>query len=219
MGKEIRKLSKAVYNSSLSPNKIDQLEKLNLRGEWTVNEERTRSISINNRIQNLPQRKFNFEGKQILNLPRLPYGKHSNYSESDFIQKHFIDMDSPLGDMKDLKIFNKQYQLQAKLSRKTKKTNRHSTEFTNNLKQYLIYPSFAGNLCCSKEHEIIDSYETEKNKYKTQINSHDFDEILENPNRNSMKKSKQRYHIDSVKDIEKILSACDRRSFLNQSIG
>lgn len=204
MGPTISKFSRAVYNRSFSPSQIDVLEKMNLRGEYTVSDEkcptpRQQSISLKRK-----GRKFGFEGMQIMNLPRLPFGHHENYKDCEFRKKHFIDMGSS-PDVEELKVFNRQYRLQKKLDRKSRRFTKYSAEYTNNLKNFLIYPSDAGRLCCSREDGIMCSYEVEKKKYRFQATFQEFDSGIKSRSL-SKKKVRIREIQNSFEDIKKILT-------------
>ncbi|OMJ75666.1 hypothetical protein SteCoe_25158 [Stentor coeruleus] len=204
MGPTISKFSRALYNRSFSPSQIDVLEKMNLRGDFTTNDDKSSTPRHHTISLKRKGRKFGFEGMQIMNLPRLPYGQHQNYKDCEFRKKHFIDMSST-PDAEELKVFNRQYRLQKKIDRKSRRFTKYSAEYTNNLKNFLIYPSDAGRLCCSREDEIMCSYEVEKKKYKFQATFQDFVSGIKSKSL-SKRKVKIRETQNSLEDIKKILT-------------
>ena len=130
LGDKIVKVSKAIYSRSLSPNKIDSVDNLEFKTDPLIQLKHMRPISLAQKSKN-SGRKFHYEGKQILTLPRLPYGKHSNYSETEFIKKHIIDMDLPHHNQAEFKAFNKLYKIQLKAERKKKESHRSTVHSKN----------------------------------------------------------------------------------------
>lgn len=205
MKDKILKFSSAVYKKSTSPGQIQYLEKMNLRGDFKSQKEKSRTINLTPNLSNSPTRKFQYEGLQILNLPKLPYGQHANYKEKEFSKKHFIDMDTISSDLIELKDFNKVYRKQLKLSRKQKKHLRYHSEHMSNLEKYLICPSVGGSLHCEKEENVMESYETQKLKFQMQET---FKDITQERKR-LVKRATQKIPVDSLGEIQRILSIKD----------
>jgi hypothetical protein len=200
MSKTIVKFSKAVYNQPLTPKYIDYLEKINLREEGFQEErKKTSNLKLGKKLGS--GRKFTFDGVQILNLPRLPYGKHSNYEEPNFIRKHFVDLNLTHADFDEIKNFDRQFRLQKKNARKEKKQSMYSTNYTNNLKQYLIIKSDAGELKCKLNESISKEYDKQKRKFRVLSVS----ENLETKPKSISPKNRRNLRV-SVDDIEKILT-------------
>ena len=207
MGKRINKLSRAVYNCTDSPSRINLLEKLNLRGDFSNQEERSRTLDLSSKSSPKYKRKFKLQGRQVVNLPRLPYGQHSNYEESEFLKNHIIDMGTGRVLPPEFSSIQKECSLQTKLDRKNKRNIRYSSDYTNNLKKYLIYPSLGGSLHCTKEGEVIKSYDNEKNKYKLQRTFKEIELPKDVDKLTSIRRFKTNADKDFIEDIEKILNA------------
>ena len=201
MKDKILKFSRAVYNKSSSPSQIQFLEKLNLRGDFKSQKEKSSTINLSK----TPTRKFQYGGLQILNLPKLPYGQHANYKEKEFSKKHFIDMDTVSGDLVELKDFNKEYRKQLKLKRKQKKHLRYHSEHISNLEKYLVCPSNGGSLHCEKQENVMGFYDIQKLKFQMQTTFKDINQ----EQKRLIKRAPLKSSMDSMEEIQRILSIKD----------
>lgn len=172
---KIFKLNKALYNQKVPTNKISLLEKLVLRGGFVLHDKKT-TQKTHKKTQSLIE-KLNGDhlivndGKQILNLPKLPYGQHRNYEEERFSNKHFYAPDKvPPSRAKDVDEFNRKLRLLVKKSKTGIMRERiPNVGLNSSNKNYNIYDTGAGLLMCQKEAKIIKTYENEKNKWTTHL--------------------------------------------------
>lgn len=211
MSKTIVKFSKAVYNQPLSPNYIELLEKMNLRQQSTPIEKKKKNNEGKVLKKNL--RKFTCEPVQILNLPRLPYGQHLNYEENGFIKKHFVELNNFSDDDQGVKNFDKQFRMQRKIERKSKKPNLYSPKFTNNLKRFLVFKSDAGELKCRINESVVEDYMVQKEKFKVLNATQSFEKTPQD--RKLQRKEKMNI---SLNDIENILKIEKKNKDFNKKI-
>lgn len=204
MSKNILKFSKAVYNKSLSPSYISILEKLKIREEYDDMTERYSKPKIIKKNQFHSGRKIFPEKINILNLPRLPFGKHANYEENDF-KKHFIESFENQ-DTEELKNANKMLRIQKRLNRKNKPPVSLTPLYMNNLNNYMVFSTEASDIKCLKNQKVLKSYDNEKSKFKLMAT---FQDIDLNSSLDSIKKQKMMPKLGkpqfSIGDMEKIL--------------
>lgn len=204
ISKKILKFSKAVYNKSQSPTYIDILEKLKIREESYDLTEKIRKPAIIKRNQFVSGRKIHPERINILNLPRLPFGKHLNYEENDF-KRHFVESFDN-SDTEELKSVSKMHRLQRKYNNKHKQTVSLTPAFKSNLNNYIVFSTDASDIKCLKDQEIMKSYDNERNKFKLMAT---FQELnlsgpIEFPKKHKIRPKLEKLQV-SLGDIEKIL--------------
>jgi hypothetical protein len=203
LSKKIMKFSQAVYNKSLSPTYIDMLEKLKLRDESFDFEE---PHPIRNPIKHnkfIKGRKMNPEGVKILNLPKLPFGRHLNYDEVDFSRKHFIENPED-SDIENFNSYKKQYRIQQKYLRKQKPGKVFSSSFKNDSKNLMVFETDAGNLNCLKHEPLIKSYDNEKSKFKLIATFREMDKSKDSGlESKKFRPKKQQISIDDIQEILK----------------
>ena len=206
ISKKILKFSKAVYNKSLSPTYIDILERLKIRGESYDDTERFRKPTVIKKNQFVSGRKLHPERINILNLPRLPFGKHLNYEENDF-KSHFVgSFENP--DSEELKSVSKMHRLQKKYNLKHKQTQSLTPAIKSNLNNYIVFSTDASDIKCLKDQEVMKSYEKESSKFKLIATYQDLNlsESVEIPKKQNRKIRPKLEKIQvSLGDIERIL--------------
>ncbi|CAG9333121.1 unnamed protein product [Blepharisma stoltei] len=172
---KIFKLNKALYNVRSPSNKISLLEKLALRGEGSLNEGKfiqthRKALSMNDQLNG--HHNLINEGKQIINLPKLPFGKHNHYNEVEKFSKHhfYVPNKVPPSRAKDVDDYTRKLRILIKKGKTTRLREKTVHETPNStLTDYNVYETRAGLLMCQKEKEIIKSYETEKNKWTAHL--------------------------------------------------
>lgn len=141
--------------------------KVNPRGRLERSEEKIRKKKFTYRIDT-------HKDIQILNLPKLPFGKHFNYNDSQrFTPSHFVSIESSR-DSPELQAALKGYKFLKSKKKKPYFTTRDST-FLNKNKNFIVYKTNAGNLYTTKYNTKISQYESNKT----------FNPPLFDPNKNS----------------------------------
>lgn len=214
MSKKILKFSQAVYNKSLSPTYIDMLEKLKLRDESFDFEEKYSNPKVVKKNQFTRNRKMGMDGVKILNLPRLPYGKHLNYDEVGFSRKHFVENLQDNG-QEEVRNYCKQMRMQEKIKRKNRKIGGLENSFRGSKRDLMVFHTDAGVLNCLKYEPIIKSYDQEKSKFKFVAT---FRDVEEKHKHTKSKLLHLKKHQISVDDIEKILRPEYKVDYLKKSL-
>jgi hypothetical protein len=110
--------------------------------------------------------KINSKSIQIVKLPKLPFGKHSNYNNEDlFVSNHFI----PSGDRKKTKELDemvKKYRLFEKKYKKSRQNSLTAIGSLNNDKGIIKFKTNAGELICKENKNIIRYYEQNAANFK-----------------------------------------------------
>jgi hypothetical protein len=198
-------LNKTLFKANPNEDKIQKLEKGAIRGEGAEVPE--------HKIPPRPKKKLDFmtsilksehkssvEGTRILKLPKLPFGKHKSYNEEPmFKDRHFLEGNSNLINperAKDLEEITRKFRLHEKKSYVSNKANRlHSAKPTFcNLASVDVYEMGPGKLICTRDQEAINSYEKDKDRYRSMTKGHyalTYKEIDENEktNRANMRKT------------------------------
>jgi len=106
---------------------------------------------------------------QILNLPKMPFGKHSDYNNDSpsFVNTHFRSLESST-ESPDLQIALKSYNFLKKPKNKPFSSSRDT--FLSKNKHFIIYKTNAGDLITTKYETRITQYEKSK-KFKPPLSS------------------------------------------------
>lgn len=132
---------------------IKRLSKLNLI---------PKAKSKNKRKNKTPTLRINtHKDIQILNLPKMPFGKHSDYNNDSpsFVDTHFRSLQSS-SESPDLQMALKNYNFSKQTKKKAFFTSRES--FLDKNKHFIIYKTSAGDLVTTKYKTKITEYEKSK---------------------------------------------------------
>jgi hypothetical protein len=109
--------------------------------------------------------KINSKKVQILKLPKLPFGKHSNYNNEDlFVSNHFVELEST-EKTKELDEAIKKFRLFEKKYKKSLSNSPDKIATLERKKNYFVYSTQAGKLVVHKDRNIIRQYEENKKEY------------------------------------------------------
>lgn len=109
--------------------------------------------------------KINSKKIQILKLPKLPFGKHSNYNNEDlFVSNHFIELENT-EKSKELDEAMKKFRLFEKRFKKSSSSLRDTESILEKKKKYFIYKTRAGNLVANKNKQIIKQYDDVRKEF------------------------------------------------------
>ena len=169
---KISNLNKRLLNEEITPDPLKVLEKEANRGCLTERSEgkpkkiKLQEMSILTKVLR-SEHKLNNDNC-ILNLPKMPFGKHLDYnSEQKFVLRHFLKpKEGILQEQADeLREISKKFRIIEKqhLSHKRNKTSKVKTRFQ---KRFEAYNMDHGQLVCKKELFVQSGYENDKEKYK-----------------------------------------------------
>lgn len=167
--KHINAISKSVFKTEIDQHPILSLEKAVLRGTGTekfLSKPRKSPIPVLTKLEVSlkKEHKINSSGKQIVKLPKLPFGQHLTYNEeSIFVDKHFVHERSESFQIQELRNLSRKFKLGERI-----RSKRNHSKLKSNLKpKYTkeIYDMEGGKLIVNIENEAIESYEADKNKY------------------------------------------------------
>ena len=103
--------------------------------------------------------KINSKKIQILKLPKLPYGKHTNYNNEElFVSNHFIELENAQKS-RELDEAMKKFRLFEKRFKKSSSSLRETESLLEKNKKYFVYKTKAGNLVANKNKQIIKQYD------------------------------------------------------------
>ena len=109
--------------------------------------------------------KINSKKIQIIKLPKLPFGKHSNYNDQEFIvSDHFVELENT-DKTKELDEAIKKFRLFEKRYKKSLSNSPDTCSRLEYKKNYFEYKTNAGKLIVSKDRNIIQKYEENKRQY------------------------------------------------------
>lgn len=109
--------------------------------------------------------RINSKKIQIIKLPKLPFGKHSNYNDQDFIvSDHFVELETT-DKTKELDEAIKKFRLFEKKYKKSLSNSPDTCSRLEHKKNYFEYKTNAGKLIVSKDRNIIQKYEENKRQY------------------------------------------------------
>lgn len=173
--KRASQINRTMLKRELNPDRLEKLQREALRGECReIPEARlvqkpTKTPDLLTQILR-SEHKTNNLGTQIIKLPKLPFGKHCPYNEdAPFRERHFFE-DIHLSEnpekMKELEEITRKYRLHEKKYKANKKNRLQTAKpMLNDLAHYDVYNMGPGVLVCEIQDEVINSYETEKNKF------------------------------------------------------
>jgi hypothetical protein len=109
-------------------------------------------------------------GRQVLNLPKTPYGKHRTYNEdTEFMRRHIVDCKNPPDDavIRELDRIARKFKLVEKRSRPKISGERakYRTFKFREFEGHIELETKTGMLVCPVNRELVDSYEDVKKKY------------------------------------------------------
>lgn len=123
-------------------------------------------------LENLKrEHRSNPNGRQIINLPKTPYGKHRSYNgNSEFIKRHIVDTNAVIGyqTSKELNEVARKFKLVAKRSKtRTVMMTREKPRKFRELEDCYEEMLKTGKLICPINKSLDRSYENVKLKYKS----------------------------------------------------
>ena len=173
---KVSQMNKTLYKTKVNVDKIEKLEKDALRGEGAEIPEAKIAAKVKIPVDYMTlvlksEHKATLEGTQILKLPKLPFGKHKSYNDDPmFKDKHFLEDRSTVSQpekMKELEEITRKYRLYEKKFKAHKKSRLQSAEnMFSDMAFFDVYEMGPGRLICSKDQQVIQSYDKDKEKYK-----------------------------------------------------
>lgn len=106
----------------------------------------------------------------IVKLPKMPYGKHSNYNDDkQFVMRHFFNSTSNIGELQsdDLNDIKKKFRLYDK--RKQIQRRNSTGRRTSTSDFFDTFDMDHGELICPKVKRVSDDYSKHKEKYRKYI--------------------------------------------------
>ncbi|OMJ82439.1 hypothetical protein SteCoe_16845 [Stentor coeruleus] len=167
--KHINAISKSVFKTEVNQHPILSLEKAVLRGTGTekfLSKPRKSPMPVLTKLEVLlkKEHKINSSGKQIVKLPKLPFGQHHTYNEElVFVDKHFVHERSESLQIQELRDLSRKFKLGERI-----RSKRNHSKLKANLKTKCnkeVYDMEGGKLIVNIENEAIKSYEADKSKY------------------------------------------------------
>lgn len=179
---QIAYIYKIKYNRTFNAHDIKNLEKEARRGRVTTPDEpiiyRKEFPPIDPALTALKkQHNFTSEGIKVLKLPKMAFGMHKTYNDTDqFLSSHIMYNEpgrfSPeaLSEIEDLKKMLRKYK--KKLRNKSHFSRRFpQTKVLNSNNQFDIFKTKGGELICKKQDKVLQAYEDQANKYGNRTHS------------------------------------------------
>ena len=173
---KVSQMNKTLYRTKVNADKIEKLEKDALRGEGAEIPEAKIVAKPRIPVDYLTlilksEHKSTLEGTQILKLPKLPFGKHTSYNDDPmFKDKHFLEdgkVKAQPEKVKELEEITRKFRLYEKKYKAHKKSRLDTARnMFSDLAFFDVYEMGPGRLICSKDQQVIQSYDKDKEKYK-----------------------------------------------------
>jgi hypothetical protein len=157
-------LSKRLFEPISPRSPLVQLERSTIKKSPTT---QRNSISIHKNMSPKGQIHDHFNDNsqsKIINLPKLPYGKHQSYNqEKNFMDEHFLNDESKATgiQLEDLKKISKKFKMKKRSMSKRSSPQHNRTPET----LYEEFRSQNGTLFVQKNHDAIVNYDKEKFRY------------------------------------------------------
>jgi hypothetical protein len=166
----LSKVNKSIYRESLDFDSISLLEKAAISGKGGSSVEprpKTRQKAPDNTLTSyLKTQHKNSTGVQIYDLPKLPFGLHQPYNDSEnFSNEHFKKDLKPDKMSENLEMLTRKFRLLNK-----NKAKRQRGRFSSNKKHESIslyyFKMDSGYLICPKIREITKIYDKDRENYE-----------------------------------------------------
>ena len=175
---KVSQMNKAIFKTKVNQDKIEKLERETIRGAGAEIPEAKPILKPKKKTDMLnlilkSEHKASRQGTQILKLPKLPFGKHNSYNEeSMFKDKHFFEEKTESEEKpertNELDEITRKFRLHEKKFKGSKRNRLSSAPPTfSDFALFDVYEMGPGRLICNKDPKVIESYDKDKEKYKT----------------------------------------------------
>lgn len=117
------------------------------------------------------EHRCNPNGRQVINLPKTPYGHHGTYNgDSDFMRHHIVDNKSTVDEdtAKEISDIARKFKLVDKRTKlKFSFIRRDKPIRFRELEDHYEVTTKTGRLICPMNRTLIESYENDKQKYQS----------------------------------------------------